>query len=383
MAKHRVPVYLVPVFLSLVLLLILCVCFSGCYTLKQGTIMLGYLSRAIPLEALLDTPKQARKSSHNYAYTVLDTDEVNKNRLFVERVMDIRSFATEELGLKMSKNYTRYVHIDRDYLAAIVSACAADSFTSHEWKFPIVGTMPYKGFFNTADAYKESEKLKKKGLDVWIRKTDAFSTLGWFKDPLYSYMQDYSIDMLANLIIHELMHATVFVKNQMQFNEELAEIAGREGAQLYVENRFGFDSEEFRLMYINRADNEAYVSFVLELAGELEAVYDGSESSGEKLREKERIINDAKIRFDAEYESRFSGDGFRLFLELPVNNAYLELYRLYYGSDGFFSDLFENTGRDLYALIAAAKTLNIKDSSGIREPRQRLTKALGLEYHNP
>jgi len=345
--------------------------------------MLGYLNRAIPLEKLLEQAPQSRASpstdmAHNTdeAHEAPEALEAEKNRAFVYRVQDIRRFAMDELGLKMSKNYTRYAQIDRDYLAAVVSACAADSFTRYEWKFPIVGAVPYKGFFDPADARKERDKLEKKGLDVWVRGVEAFSTLGWFKDPLYSYMRDYSVDRLADLIIHELMHATVFIKGHAQFNEELAEIIGREGARLYIESRFGIESEEYRAMTASKADYQAYVSFILELADELDALYAGSADREEKLREKQRVITAAKERYNAEYESRFASDDYRGFSELPINNAYLELYRLYNGGDGFFDELYERTGKNLHALIAAAKTLGKKDPAGIRDPRVRLAKAL-------
>ena len=194
--------------------------FSGCYTIKQGTTFLSYLSRAVPLEELaaMDAP----------------ADVAAENLRFVSQVEDIRRFAIEELGLKDSKNYTRYVELDRDYLAAIVSASQKDSFTRHEWWFPIVGRMPYKGFFNVEDARRERTRLERGDLDVWIRRVDAFSTLGWFRDPLYSYMKDYPLQELADLIIHELLHATVYLKNQSQFNEELAVFVGVEGARLYL-----------------------------------------------------------------------------------------------------------------------------------------------------
>ncbi len=297
----------------------------------------------------------------------------------MERVQDIRRFAMEELGLEMSKNYTRYVNIDRDYLAAVVSACAADSFTRYEWHFPVVGSMPYKGFFNVEDARKERDKLEKKGLDVEIRRVDAFSTLGWFTDPLYSYMRDYSTGSLADLLIHELTHATVFLKGQVQFNEELAEFVGTEGARLYMESRFGLESGEYRALQASKIDNLAFVSFIRELAAELEIVYASGKSREEKLREKEQIIAAAKMRFDAEYESRFTSDNFRGFSEMPVNNAYLDLYRLYYAEDDFCEELYEASGRDLKAFIAAVRTLEKKDSSGVRDPRVRLAKALGAE----
>lgn len=310
--------------------------------------MLGYLNRAVPLE---------------------QADDVE----FVRLVMDIRSFAMEDLGLAMSKNYTTYVDIDRDYLAAVVSASQRDSFQRYEWYFPVVGRMPYKGFFNIEDARKERDRIEKKDLDTWIRAVDAFSTLGWFKDPLYSFMRGYSPYRLADLIIHELVHATVFLKGHVQFNEELAEFIGSEGARLYMESRYGTDSAEYREMLAAEANSRNYVLFIQELIAELNVVYlNGNLTREEKLIEKERIINAAKERFDAEYDSRFTNDNYRGFSQLPVNNAYLGLYRLYYAEDNFYSDLYDRSGRNLAGFITAAKTLTRRGAS----PRQQLENAL-------
>ncbi|MDR0444404.1 MAG: aminopeptidase [Treponema sp.] len=346
-----------PVIAAAALLLAVCISCSGCYTLKQGSTMLGYLNRAIPLGQL---------SSENEA----DAE-------FVRLVQDIRYFAMEELGLKMSKNYTSYVQLDRGYLAAVVSASAPDSFTRHDWHFPVVGAMPYKGFFNAEDARKERTKLEKKGLDVWVRGVDAFSTLGWFKDPLYSYMRDYSPSRLADLLIHELLHATVFIKGQVKFNEELAEFIGSEGARLYVESRFGADSEEYKGMFASDTDGKKFVEFIRELIAELDALYKTALDREEKLKEKERIITAAKERFDSEYESRFSNDNYRGFSDLPVNNAYLELYRLYHAEDNFYAELYERSGRNLPAFVAAAKTVTKKNGN----PRLQLEKALTAGYN--
>ena len=325
--------------------------------------MLGYLSRAVPLESLLEPDPGDKKNP-----------EAEKNRRFVELVQDIRRFAAEELGLKMSKNYTRYVKVDRNYMAVVVSASAADSFTPHEWRYPVVGRMPYKGFFKVENARKEQAKLEKRGLDVWVRGVGAFSTLGWFRDPLYSYMRDYSPYQLADLIIHESLHATVFIKGQAQFNEELAEFVGSEGARLYVESRFGVDSEEYKDMIAAKADNQSYVTFIRELITELQILYESEKKREEKLREKEYIINVTKKRFDAEYESRFLSENYRGFSSLQVNNAYLELYRLYYSEDDYITGLYKRSGKSLSAFIAAAKNMSKKGTG-----RERLIKALGLD----
>jgi len=343
--RHWFSVF--PVLLAAFLLLAVCILLSGCYTLKQGVTMLGYLNRAVPLERL-------------------DDEE------FVQLVMDIRKFARDDLGLAMSRNYTRIVELDRDFLAAVVSASEQDSFRRHYWNFPVVGRMPYKGFFNVQDARRERTRLERRDLDVWIRGVDAFSTLGWFRDPLYSFMRYYSPDRLAELIIHEQVHATVWIRGQVQFNEELATFIGEEGARLFMEKRFGKDSEEYRQMLVSAEDSRNFVAFIQELIAELEILFASGLDREQILIERQQIISAFKDRFDAEYENRFSGDRFRGFLDLPVNNAYLDLFRLYHTPDTFYQDLFEMSGRDLPAFIQAAKTITRRGGN----PQVQLENAL-------
>ena len=352
-----------PVFIAAAFFIGAAVLCSGCYTLKQGTTMLGYLNKAIPLEDLA-TEETASED----------------DRRFVRRVEEIRRFAMEDLGLKESKNYTRYVELDRDYLAAVVSASAKDSFTRYEWWFPVVGKVPYKGFFNIEGARKERTKLEKKDLDVWVRGVDAFSTLGWFKDPLYSYMKKYSDRDLAELIIHELLHATVFLKNHSQFNEELAEFVGTEGARLFMERTHSRNTDDPETAGHAQADNAAYLAFIRGLITELDELYKSDAPREEKLKRKEEIINRAKLSFDENYDTLFKTENYRGFSKLSVNNAYLELFRLYYEEEHYFKDLYEKSGNDLPKFIAAAATLSsrIKQGKGKGNPKEELEKALGL-----
>jgi predicted aminopeptidase len=366
-AVMRTPFYpWLPCAAAIVPLLAAGLLFSGCYTLTQGVTMLGYLGRAVPLEELAGREAQNVERGGT-------PPAAEETARFVERVCEIRRFAVE-LGLKESANYTRYVELDRNYLAAVVSASAPDSFTRYEWWFPVVGKVPYKGFFKVEGARKEREKLEKKDLDVWVRGVDAFSTLGWFRDPLYSYMRDYSDYRLANLLIHELLHATVYLKGQSQFNEELAEFVGTEGARLYIEQKYGPDSPEYRAIFDSEADSDAYVSYLRGLIAELDELYRGPASREEKLAQKARIIRASQERFERDYDTLFRGDNYRGFSELPVNNAYLDLYRLYYEGNSFYRELYEKSGSSLPRFIAAAKTLKNRE----QDPKAALTLALGL-----
>lgn len=317
--------------------------------------MLGYLGSAVPLASLT---KDASAS--------METIQ------FVKLVNDIRAFAVGELGLRETKNYTKYVDIDRDYLAAIVSASAKDSFNRYEWHFPIVGSVPYKGFFIVDDARKEAIKLKKKDLDVWIRPVDAFSTLGWFSDPLYSFMRDYQPERMADILIHELVHATIFIKNNMQFNEEIAEFIGSEGARIYIKSRYGEDSPQMERMAYSDTDNAAYVAFIQELIAELDVVYKSEISREQKLEAKEKLIAAAKKRFATEYETLFHSENYRGFSEININNAYLELYRLYYSGGSRLKELYDESGADLREFVEAAKTITKKGGDPLTQLRAAL-----------
>ena len=322
--------------------------------------MLGYLSRAVPMENLLER----------------DSEE---DRLFAQRVENIRRYAIEELELSASRNYTRYVELDRNYLAAVVSASARDSFTTHLWWFPIVGRLPYKGFFNPEDARREAARLERRDLDVWIRSVDAFSTLGWFRDPLFSFMKNYSEIRLAELIIHELFHATVFLNGHVQFNEELATFVGIMGSRQYMERMYGEAWQE----YVDQDAEEdftIFLSFIHALIADLEELYNSNISYDEKIQNREIIIGSAQRNFLENYDVNFKTENFRGFGNMEINNAYLDLYRLYYEQDMYFFNLFERASIELGEFIKAAKTLN--DSGTLRRgrgnPREELEMALGF-----
>jgi predicted aminopeptidase len=168
----------------------------------------------------------------------------------------------------------------------------------------------------------------------------------------------------------------VFIQGHVQFNEELAEFVGNEGARLYIEKTFGVDSEEYRIIGASDRDSAVFLAFIRELIAELDAVYKSEADQGEKLRRKAEIIQEAQARFDAEYDVMFQNDNYRGFSKLKVNNAYLELYRLYYEEDSFFEDLYERSGRDLPRLIAAAKTLKGSGRKG-SDLKTQLAAALG------
>ncbi len=282
------------------------------YLTKQGGYLLRYSTGARPVQKVLEDPA-----------TPADTQE------FLRRVQDIRLFAVQQVGLKDNGNYTRYRQIDRDHLVDVVSACDAVSFTPYLWRYPFLGRLPYKGYYERQDADAEAARLRKEGWDVVVRPVDAFSTLGFTKDPLYSFMKSYSTFGLASLIIHEQTHATLFLKGQPDFNEELASFVGDEGAFEWLRARFGEDSPQYRDARDSYEDSQTFTALLAELAGQLDAVYKGNASRPEKLAEKERIIADFTQRLGGELAARFHTKAYSSLGRLQLNNAYLSLYSLY------------------------------------------------------
>jgi len=328
--------------------------FSGCYLLKQGTYLLSYNSRSRSIEKVL-----AQESISGDVGVMLSM------------VQEIRRYAIEEIGLEDNRNYTRYLELDRDYLVDVVSACTADSFTPYEWKFPLFGSFPYKGFYEPENAQREASRLERRGLDVWVRQVDGFSTLGFFSDPIYSFMTEYSLFALADLIIHEQTHATVFVKNEIQFSEELATFVGREGALSFLRDRCGEDSEAYRQALATLSDWSRYRDRMIDLYDELDTLYRSETDSRRISAEKQRIVEDFNQRLRSEATELFQSDRFRSFEGIPVNNAYILSFVRYSQDLDIFYRLYKARGGDLKATVEALKQVK-KVKGSPKEYLQRL-----------
>lgn len=329
---------------------------GGCYLLKQGTYLLSYNTRARPIEKVL-----ADGSAGG------DAEEMLRS------VQEIRRYAVEEIGLAQNRNYSRYVELDKDYMVDVVTACAADSFSPHEWRFPIFGSFPYKGFYEREDAEREAARLEKKGLDVWIRKVDGFSTLGLLSDPIYSFMTDYSLYALADLIIHEQTHATIFIKNEIQFNEELATFVGREGALSFLRERYGTGSEAYVQALAALEDWRAFRDRVIDLHDRLDRLYTRETERETILAQKQRIVEEFNRRLISEAPGLFQTDRFRAFRGIPANNAYIMSFVRYHQDLDLFYRLYEANGRDLSSTVGVLKQLE----SAKVPPKQALKELIG------
>jgi predicted aminopeptidase len=334
---------MLPPLKSIVLALALSICLSlflpSCYELSEGTRYLSIRSKAESIDRVLADPNTKPEL-----------------RLLLERARSARAYALDNFALKPTKNYTSVVVLDADHLVTVVQACSELSFTRYLWNYPVVGKMPYRGYFDQKEADKEAALLKKKGLDVIARPVDAFSTLGWLSDPLFSFMSAYSEADISDLVMHEMTHATIFLKGDYpgseQFNEELATFVGREGSLLYLAKVHGADSSEVAAARADQEDAAAFASYLAGTAKELEAVYSSTAGDDEKRKRKAEIISARADEYKKEYAALFKGGLYIAFPMEKINNAYIDLYRLYEGESALYRDFYEKLcGSDLKRFV--------------------------------
>jgi predicted aminopeptidase len=204
-------------------------CSSIKYALAQAGGQWKVLRKAVPVKQLLADP---------------NLPDSTKQKLLL--IGQIRQFAIDSLGLKDTKNYQKLYEQHGKPILKLVIASDKYQLKALQWKFPIIGSFDYKGFFDFEEADKLEKELQHKGYDTQISDVAAWSTLGWFKDPILSSMLDYDIGSLADLIIHEMVHSTIFIKNNHELNENLANFIAKYGAEAFLIHKFGLEANELK-----------------------------------------------------------------------------------------------------------------------------------------
>jgi predicted aminopeptidase len=163
------------------------------------------------------------------------TDDATRDKLHL--VEAARAFASESLGLRTGKSFRQYADVGRDTLVLVLSAAYRDSLAFRTRWWPVVGRVPYQGYFAPAAARRDSVRLTADGYDVYLRPATAFSTLGWFADPVMASTLRADSTALVNTVIHELVHQTTWIKGQAEFNESFANAVGYAGARRFFARR--------------------------------------------------------------------------------------------------------------------------------------------------
>ena len=215
----------------------------------------------------------------------------------LELAQKARTFAENDLHLKPTKNYTSYVKLDRPYVTYVVSAAYKWELKHYQWSYPFVGKMPYKGYFNEEDAKAEELDLQKEDLDTYLRGVSAYSTLGWFKDPLLSSMLRYKDYDLVNTIIHETVHATLYIKHEADFNERLANFLGNKGAEMYYLKAEGENSPTLLAVKKDNEDEKTFSNFISQELKDLDTWYKALPASEHKEEKRTERFAEIQKRF--------------------------------------------------------------------------------------
>lgn len=305
------------------------------YGIRQLSGQLHVLANAEPIESFLEKP---------------DFPEELKQK--IKFVQDVREFAVAELGMTDTDNYTTLYDQKDEAILWVVTAAPEFSLEAYQWSFPFAGNFPYKGFFKKELVKAEANKMKRLGYDVEIDDVSAWSTLGWFSDPILSNNLKRGYGSLANLIIHELTHATIYVKDSAEMNENLASFIGHRGAIEFLSNYPSGDS--MLLDYENqRSDVQLYKEYMKGSIEKLTSFYEhNNESITVKRKQKSELILAIRngldsVNFSNQKAFKSIKDG-----SYPLNNAYFSGFNTYNKQQSNFEDLLEKEYKnDLKAFL--------------------------------
>lgn len=307
------------------------------YGVRQGVGQLHIIRNARPVEEFI----------HDPAFP-----DSLKSKLILIR--DVRQFAIDSLGLKDTRNYKTLYDQKGEEIMWVVTACEPFALRPREWRFPVVGAVPYKGFFNRDLAVALAQELEAEGWDVSIRNPGGWSTLGWFTDPILSKMLERNEGDLANLIIHEMSHATIFVKDSVDFNENLATFIGDRGAELFLIATYGPESEEYKTYIDEDHDYLRFADHMLRGAGKLDSLYQTMQEDDpveHKRRLKEDMIRGIVESLDT-LTLRTARNPAHRFRETLPNNAYFMNFVRYQAKQDIFMEEWRGRfGGDLQAYI--------------------------------
>jgi len=274
-------------------------------------------------------------------------------------VLAVRKFAADQLDLNVGGAYSSVAQVDKGAIVWVVMAAPRTSLTPYTWWFPIVGNVPYRGYFSHDDAKAEAAKMEADGYDTYVRPAIAFSSLGFFNDPLLSNLLDLTRVELAGVIIHELFHRTYFLMSDVMFDESAATWIGNRGAVDFFNRTEGPNSPDTAAAAGVYDSDMRFADFLLQQQARLLTLYTSGLSQDEILKRRAAIF--ASINSDyAELKPTLSGlERFDLD-KTKLNNAVLLNYLIYFHQLDNFATLLRLNHDDLRAtikqIIALAKS---------------------------
>jgi len=273
----------------------------------------------------------------------------------IRLIQEVKRYGEERLGLKKTGSYSKYFEA-KDPVLRVITASEKDRLQLYHWDFPIAGRVTYKSFFTNEDALKEKQFLEAKGCDTFVQKAGAYSTLGWLKDPIFSSMLQWDEATLANLILHEMTHGTIYFKGQTDLNEQVATFVGNRGAIDFLTEKYGRESKEVLEAIHSQEDDLIFSRWIDQACEQLSAFYASQISRDEKLRGREEVFQRLKEEFK-EKRASFKTEGYGTFEREDLNNAVFLAYQRYFHRLENLQALYEYWGKDLRKTIQFFKEI--------------------------
>ncbi len=255
-----------------------------------------------------------------------------------------RNFASQVLLLPDNNSYRNYVDVDRDYVVWTVVATPPYSIKPEEWCFLIVGCLSYRGYFSKQAADNFAATLKDRGMDVYVSGVKAYSTLGWFDDPLLSTMLYKSEAHRVGIIFHELAHQKIYVENDTAFNEAFATSVELQGTKAWFEQTENL--QKFKEYLVAKKRDKDFKNLLKRTRDDLKKLYKSNKTPQQLQMAKEKIFLHLQSSYKAFKRKWNNYAGYDNWMAQGLNNAHLALVATYNNWLPAFSRLFEQANGD-------------------------------------
>jgi len=276
-----------------------------------------------------------------------------KLRKMLEASQNIRNFASKSLDLPNNDSYRMYADLKRKYAVWNVVAAKEFSIQPKKWCFLFVGCLSYRGYFSKTDAIAYANELKKEGYDVYVAGAKAYSTLGWFDDPLLNTMMVKSEAYRAEIIFHELAHQVVYIDNDSAFNEAFATTVEEEGIRRWLLDKG--QSEQYQTYLLDKKRDSQLNQLLQATREKLNQLYKSKKSEEDKRREKKQIFAIMQKKYSQLKKSWKGYNAYDTWMSQELNNSHLLLIATYHDLVPIFKKILKEQNNKLADFYVAVK----------------------------